>query len=160
MSVLLMECVPLKTSAVLTVKASTCSTRCNSVKPYESIIKNETETAEIISNEDLLVIERICASEARGESFEGIAAVAQTIKDRADLWGLSYIEAATAEGQYAAPYKGEINENVESATKAVFLQGYRVFEKPTTHFHNSKETPYWATGKEYRGQIDNHKFYY
>ncbi len=105
------------------------------------------------------LIERVVAAEARGEEYIGMVAVAQTIKDRGDLWGMTYTEVVKAPNQYAPPYKGNVSEEVKQAVSDVFDNGYRAFEEPITHFHSGSE-PYWASEKVNRGTIGRHKFYY
>lgn len=117
----------------------------------------EVVTVAEIEERDL--VERVVAAEARGESYEGMVAVAQTIKDRGDYWGMTYSEVVTAPNQYAAPYSGEISETVKKAVSDVFDHGARAFEEPTTHFHNLSVSPYWAENKTCRGQRGNHVFY-
>lgn len=105
------------------------------------------------------LIERVVAAEARGESYEGMIAVAQTIKDRGDCWNLSYTDVVMAPAQYADPYQGEVSAEVKQAVADVFDNGARAYEEPTTHFHNSTVHPEWADVKTCRGQIGNHYFY-
>lgn len=112
-----------------------------------------------VKSEERELIERVVSAEARGESYEGIIAVAQTIKDRGDYWCISYTDVVNAPNQYASAYEGEVPEIVEKAVADVFDNGVRAFEEPTTHFHNSTVSPNWASAKTYRGQIGNHYFY-
>lgn len=105
------------------------------------------------------LIERVVAAEARGESYEGMLAVAQTIKDRGDLWGMSYTEVVTAPAQFANPYQGEVSAEVKQAVADVFDNGARAFEEPVTHFHNGTVSPSWANAHTFRGQIGSHYFY-
>lgn len=124
------------------------------------IYEDEAEEAEAVI-EGLDTIERIVMAEARGEGFEGMAAVAQTIKDRGDLWGISYIEAATAPGQYAEPFDGAVSAECRRACRSVFFEGLRVIEEPTTHFYayEQMDAPYWTAGAACRGTIGGHRFY-
>ena len=112
-----------------------------------------------LSDEERDLAERVTAAEARGETLEGMMAVALTILDRSELWNLSITEVLTAPGQYADPYQGEISDSVRLAVANVFDNGIRVFEDPITHFF-SGDKPYWADEKVNRGSIGCHEFYY
>lgn len=120
--------------------------------------KKEAKTPVSFNKE---LIERVVAAEARGDTFNGIMAVAQTIKDRGDLWNMSYEDIVLQEGQYASPYQGEISEEVKLAVSLVFEQGIRVSQEPMTHFF-AGETPYWANNKVSRGSCGSiaHTFMY
>lgn len=113
----------------------------------------------LLPDEERALIEKVVAAEARGESLEGMVAVAQTIKDRGDLWGMSYTEVVTAPCQFAAPYEGEISPEVAEAVSLVFDYGCRAYEEPVTHFF-SGAAPYWVADKVCRGQIGGHQFWY
>ena len=112
-----------------------------------------------LTDEERNFVERVTAAEARGETLEGMMAVALTILDRSELWNLSITEVLTAPGQYADPYQGEISDSVRLAVANVFDNGIRVFEDPITHFF-SGDKPYWADEKVNRGSIGCHEFYY
>lgn len=111
-----------------------------------------------IENREL--VERVVAAEARGESLEGMMAVAQTIRDRAEYWQMTPKEVVTAPSQYASPYEGEISESVKTAVSNVFDNGVSIMQEPTTHFHANYVNPYWTSDKACRGSIGAHKFYY
>ena len=113
----------------------------------------------MLTSEERDLVERIVASEARGEPIEGIMAVAQCIRDRSQLWGMTVTEVCLAPGQFAAPYQGEISPEVVQAVWAVFDLGISVFKIPTTHFHADYVSPYWAANKVSRGNIGAHLFY-
>ena len=125
-----------------------------------SLTDNEIES-NIINRE---LIWGVVAAEARGDTLDGMIAVAQTIKDRGDLWGMSYEEVVLAKGQYAEPYLGTISDEVKLAVELVFDCGYRVSDKPITHFHSCgiDNEPYWAENKICRGTLNSkaHLFYY
>lgn len=123
----------------------------------EEVVEDNKKNA-VISDRDL--IERVIAAEARGDTFRGIMAVAQTIKDRGDLWNMTYEEVVTAPGQFAEPYQGEISDNVKCAVELVFDEGVRVTEEPITHFHATYVAPSWTADKVSRGTIGAHRFYY
>ena len=113
----------------------------------------------MLTSEERDLVERIVASEARGESLEGMMAVAQCIRDRSQLWGMTVTEVCLAPGQFAAPYQGEISPEVVQAVWAVFDLGMSVLEIPTTHFHADYVSPYWTADKVSRGSIGAHIFY-
>ena len=113
----------------------------------------------MLTSEERDLVERIVASEARGEPIEGIMAVAQCIRDRSQLWGMTVTEVCLAPGQFAAPYQGEISPEVVQAVWAVFDEGMSVLEIPTTHFHADYVSPYWTADKVSRGSIGAHLFY-
>lgn len=115
----------------------------------------------LLTAEDRDLIERVVAAEARGESMEGMAAVAQSIRDRAGVWRMSYADVANQPNQYADPYQGEISQDVKKAVEAVFDNNYRVFgdELILYFFNPDKAAPEWAADVNYLGTIGNHNFY-
>lgn len=102
---------------------------------------------------------RVVAAEARGEGLQGMMAVSQVIYDRATLWNMTPTEVVTAPDQFAAPYQGELTDDIYLAVANVFDGGLRVIEEPVTHFYSGPE-PYWASSKENRGSIGRHEFMY
>ena len=112
-----------------------------------------------LTREERDLVERIVAAEARGEPIEGIMAVAQCIRDRSQLWGMTVTDVCLAPGQFADPYQGEISPEVVQAVWAVFVEGMSVLEIPTTHFHADYVSPYWTADKVSRGSIGSHRFY-
>ena len=113
----------------------------------------------MLTSEERDLVERIVASEARGEPIEGMMAVAQVIRDRSQLWKMTVTEVCLAPGQFAAPYQGEISPEVVQAVWAVFDEGMSVFDEPVTHFHADYVSPYWTADKVSRGSIGAHLFY-
>lgn len=112
-----------------------------------------------LSAEDYDLICAVVAAEARGEGYEGQLAVAQVIRDRAVLWGMSPAAVVSASGQFAAPYQGEIGPDVMAAVNDCLVLGYSAFDEAVTHFHEASITPYWVEDKQLVGVISNHKFY-
>lgn len=128
--------------------------------PQESVIAPESgETLVSLGEEDYDLICRVVAAEARGEGHEGQLAVAQVIRDRARLWGMTPAEVVMAPGQFAAPYQGEIGAETRMAVNDCLIQGESAFDQPVTHFAEISITPYWAEEKEVAGVIGNHRFY-
>lgn len=146
--------VPIKTYAEVVTLNNTIKT-----PPPSETVTHTTSCASLTDAERHLV-EGIVMAEARGESLEGMMAVAQVIKDRSDLWGKSVTATCTAPNQFAKPYKGEPSESVKTAVENVFENNMRVFEEPCTHFHANYVNPYWTSSKVSRGEIGSHKFYY
>lgn len=112
-----------------------------------------------LSGEELDIVCRITMSEARGEPYQGMMAVAQVIRDRSLSWGKTVKEVALAPNQFASLYRGEITDECIMAVNAVFEEGESILEYPTTHFHADYVNPYWAKEKVNRGTISRHKFY-
>ena len=133
------------------------------VQYMREIAEWEAEIADLskfnLTDEERTLIEQIVASEARGESIEGMMAVAQVIRDRSTEWGMSITDVVMAPGQFASPYNGEISPEVVQAVWAVFDEGMSVLEVPTTHFHADYVSPCWAADKVSRGSIGAHLFY-
>lgn len=111
-----------------------------------------------LTQEEREIIERVVATEARGETLKGQMAVANVIKDRAELWNMTPTEVVTAKGQFAELFQGEISEDTKLAVAIIFDKGIRVFEKPVTHF--ASNNPWWAESKTVIGSIGVHTFYY
>jgi spore germination cell wall hydrolase CwlJ-like protein len=109
--------------------------------------------------EEIGLLERVVAAEARGEPQEGQMAVCEAILNRAMLWDMTVGEVLAAPHQFAAPYSGDITDSVKAAVQAG-TAGHRIFERPVTHFHSAGVTPYWAASHEFAGQIGNHRFYF
>ncbi len=116
-------------------------------------------TSHKLSDEDRDLIERVVAAEARSQSYEGMVGVAQVIRERAECWGFTAREVVTAKNQFAAPFRGEVSDEIKAAVSAVFDDGARVFAENTTHFHATYVNPWWNKCKTYRGTIDAHLFW-
>ncbi|WP_130861461.1 cell wall hydrolase [Bacilliculturomica massiliensis] len=129
--------------------------------PVATVLLDETspDPAVDLTAEDYELICRVVAAEARGESYGGQLAVAQCIRDRARLWGLTPAEVVTAPGQFAEPYQGEIGPETMAAVNDCLIDGASALDRPVTHFAEVSISPYWAANKEVAGVIGNHKFY-
>jgi hypothetical protein len=132
--------------------------KLNEISVAVELEKPEPTVTYQLTPEERDLVERVVASESRGEDLQGQMAVAQTILDRAELWNMTVAEVVQAPGQYASPYQGEISDSIHLAVANVFDGGVRVFQEPTTHF--AKGTPYWAEGKINRGNVGRHTFWY
>ena len=104
------------------------------------------------------MIERVVAAEARGESFEGQAAVAEVIYNRCINRCLSVEEVIWADKQFAYPYGGEISQDTKEAVAAVF--DYELLNLDgAEYFHADYVTPYWAADMQEVCHIGGHIFY-
>ena len=104
------------------------------------------------------MIERVVAAEARGESFEGQAAVAEVIYNRCINRGQSVEQVIWADKQFAHPYGGEISQDTKEAVAAVF--DYELLSLDgAEYFHADYVTPSWADDFEEVCRIGNHIFY-
>jgi len=136
----------------------------NEIRTLENDLKQAEEKEPInenayeLTSEERDLIERVVAAEARGETLKGQMAVANVIKDRAELWNMTPEEVVTAKGQFAEPFQGEISEDTKLAVVIVFDKGIRVFKDHVTHF--ASNNPWWAEYKTVRGSIGVHTFYY
>lgn len=121
------------------------------------------ETGHILelTAEERVLVERVVAAEARGESLMGQMAVAQVIRDRCLLGDLQVTEVVYAKDQFAQPYDGEISSTTEAAVGFVFEGGHNVFEGPVTHFyaHDLIDAPDWTNEITFVGEIGGHSFY-
>jgi len=129
------------------------------VQTTQDGIKQPENACYFINDSEREIIERVVSAESKGESYEGKMAVAQTILDRCVAWDMTPVEVVTADSQYADMNNGGISEDTKNAVREVFDYGYRVFDDYTTHFYSGVE-PYWASSKESRGIIGNHRFMY
>lgn len=112
----------------------------------------------ILSDAEREMIERVVAAEARGESFEGQAAVAEVIYNRCINRGQSVEQVIWADKQFAYPYGGEISQDTKEAVAAVF--DYELLNLDgAEYFHADYVTPYWAEDMEEVCRIGGHIFY-
>lgn len=104
------------------------------------------------------MIERVVAAEARGESFEGQAAVAEVIYNRCVNRGQSVEQVIWADKQFAYPYGGDISQDTKEAVAAVF--DYEILSLGgAEYFHADYVTPSWAQNMQEVCRIGNHIFY-
>lgn len=104
------------------------------------------------------MVERVVAAEARGESFEGQAAVAEVIYNRCVNRGQSVEQVIWADKQFAHPYGGEISQDTKEAVAAVF--DYELLSLDgAEYFHADYVLPSWAEDMEEVCRIGNHIFY-
>lgn len=111
-----------------------------------------------LSDAEREMIERVVAAEARGESFEGQAAVAEVIYNRCINRGQSVEQVIWADKQFAYPYGGEISQDTKEAVAAVF--DYELLSLDgAEYFHADYVTPSWAEDFEEVCRIGGHIFY-
>ena len=104
------------------------------------------------------MVERVVVAEARGESFEGQAAVAEVIYNRCINRGQSVEQVIWADKQFAYPYGGEISQDTKEAVAAVF--DYELLSLDgAEYFHADYVLPSWAEDMEEVCRIGNHIFY-
>lgn len=104
------------------------------------------------------MIERVVAAEARGESFEGQAAVAEVIYNRCMNRGQSVEQVIWADKQFAYPYGGEISQDTKEAVAAVF--DYELLSLDgAEYFHADYVLPSWAADMQEVCRIGRHIFY-
>lgn len=121
--------------------------------------KNETE---YVIDYDYEYVLRVVAAECRGEPLDGIMAVAQVIRERADTKGKTPEEIVKEKLQFAAPTSMEnVNANVLEACRRVLLEGESVTDKPIKYFYSTKNGFVSATHekKTYVMTIGYHKFF-
>ena len=104
------------------------------------------------------MVERVVAAEARGESFEGQAAVAEVIYNRCINRGQSVEQVICADKRFAYPYGGEISQDTKEAVAAVF--DYELLNLDgAEYFHADYVTPSWAADMQEVCRIGGHIFY-
>lgn len=124
-------------------------------------MKDTLDRVLTLSSAEVDKLQAVVMSETRGSSLQDAMAVTQTILDRSTQWNKSGSDVMSASGQYAKPYEGAVNDTVRMAFKLIYIDGYRVFQDPTTHFYNEKIcSPEWAKAKVLRGVIRNHAYYF
>lgn len=114
-----------------------------------------------LTDEERQLVIGVVAAEARGESLEGMMAVAQSIRDRVITRSQSVTEVCLAPYQYAEPYNGEVPDHLVDAVMFVFDKGHSPMEYPTTHFyqHEMIAAPDWTYNLTCRGAVGAHTFF-
>lgn len=128
-------------------------------KMFFAAVDHDAEVGKmILTAEEREMIERVVAAEARGESFEGQAAVAEVIYNRCINRGQSVEEVIWADKQFAYPYGWEISQDTKEAVAAVF--DYELLSLDgAEYFHADYVTPSWAADMQEVCRIGNHIFY-
>lgn len=105
---------------------------------------------------------RVVGSEARGEPFEGIMAVAQCIADTAERTGMTPEEVVRQPGQYAPPMAEYIFDGCDTVNEAcllVFACGERVVDDNIEFFKTVACKSAWHDSLRYVTTIGNHQFF-
>lgn len=115
------------------------------------------------------LIMRLVVAEAGNQGYDGMRAVAQVIYDRrynsAYDFGETFEEIIYADGQFCAPYAGDIEPwmpTVAEACEAVFYDGEYVFNEPVHYFYRedmiSQSNSNWFETKKFVGVLGAHTF--
>jgi N-acetylmuramoyl-L-alanine amidase len=118
------------------------------------------------------VVAAVLIAEARGEGEKGMMAVAEVIRRRADLKGvtmLSVIEPGTFTSLNGTDRDALLEKyHKHPSFKAALRIARRAYNRPeslgnltrgATHFAHKKMTPWWARGENPVVTIGNHTFY-
>ncbi len=115
------------------------------------------------------LIMRLVVAEAGNQGYDGMRAVAQVIYDRRYNsiydFGETFEEIIYADGQFCAPYAGDIEPwmpTVAEACEAVFYNGEHVFDEPVHYFYRddkiSQSNRNWFETKKFVGVLGAHTF--
>lgn len=115
------------------------------------------------------LIMRLVVAEAGNQGYDGMRAVAQVIYDRRYNstydFGETFEEIIYADGQFCAPYSGDIGPwmpTVAEACEAVFYNGEHVFDEPVHYFYRedliSQSNRSWFETKKFVGVLGAHTF--
>lgn len=128
------------------------------VKPYTDAEQSNAGVRIVLDDMERDMVERVVAAEARGESFEGQAAVAEVIYNRCMNRGQSVEQVIWADKQFAYPYGGEISGETKEAVAAIFDYGLLNLDG-AEYFHADRMIPYWAKDMQEVCHIGGHIFY-
>jgi len=118
------------------------------------------------------VVAAVLLAEARGEGETGMVAVAEVIRRRADLKGISPLSVVKP-GAFSS-LNGKTHDQIvrQFEHHPMFPQALRIartlynepeklrnITKGATHFTHKAETPYWAVNQTPVAVIGNHAFY-
>lgn len=132
---------------------------------YEALMWSRAEEAS--ASMDLIM--HLVVAEAGNQGYDGMRAVAQVIYDRRYNstydFGETFEEIIYADGQFCAPYAGDIEPwmpTVAEACWSVFYAGDFVFDEPVHYFYRddkiSQRNREWFETKKYVGVIGAHTF--
>ena len=153
------DVVQLEEEAVIYDKPAT------SYASYEALQQARAEEA--AASMDLIM--RLVVAEAGNQGYDGMRAVAQVIYDRRYNstydFGETFEEIIYADGQFCAPYAGDIEPwmpTVAEACEAVFYDGECVFNEPVHYFYRedmiSQSNRNWFETKKFVGVLGAHTF--
>lgn len=120
-----------------------------------------------VSWADQTIIETLIL-EARGEGIEGMVAVGEVIRTRAEERGLSYRAVCLQRKQFSCWNDRQSALNtLKTQNKAIFRLAAKAWEASessnlthkSNHYHNLRVKPYWIRGKKPVAQVKNHLFY-
>lgn len=127
----------------------------------------QARAEEAVASMDLIM--RLVVAEAGNQGYDGMRAVAQVIYDRRYNstydFGETFEEIIYADGQFCAPYAGDIEPwmpTVAEACEAVFYDGECVFNEPVHYFYRddmiSQSSRNWFETKKFVGVLGAHTF--
>lgn len=127
----------------------------------------QARAEEAAASMDLIM--RLVVAEAGNQGYDGMRAVAQVIYDRRYNstydFGETFEEIIYADGQFCAPYAGDIEPwmpTVAEACEAVFYDGEYVFNEPVHYFYRddmiSQSSRNWFETKKFVGVLGAHTF--
>ena len=119
------------------------------------------------------VVAAVLMAEAWGEGTEGMTAVAEVIRRRADEWGMSPLAVVKRVKHFSCLNRTRPETLLRKfyrkpdfvlaleIAKTVYNtpQNLPGFSRGATHFHDHSKTPYWATGELPVAVIGNLSFY-
>lgn len=106
-----------------------------------------------VTEEEYLLLVRVCMSEAGNQTFEGKVAVLETVLNRVSMGYGTIAEIIYAKGQYSTRYNGEPTEECYKAVDYV-LNNERMYDSLMIYFRTSY---YHSFGKPYM-KLGSHYF--
>lgn len=113
-----------------------------------------------MTTEELEVVKRVVAAEARGESYLGQMAVAQCIRETAEVTGKTPYEVVMEPNQYASPY-GSYTDSVSDAVWAVLYNDERAVAEDIRFFYAPRRvySKWHEENLEFVCEIGGHRFF-
>lgn len=138
----------------------------NSISKSDSGFEIENSNSTIDFDYDFDYVVRVVGAEARGESWEGVMAVVQTIANRAEIKGITPEEVVKEKvggvRQYAAPMPSSDFDNGDTVGEIcllVLLYGEKIVDENITHFCTSQANSWHSENLEFVCKIGNLEFY-
>lgn len=119
--------------------------------------EDKSKIEDELTNEELEIVSGILVAES-GHDFEGMMAVAETIKNRSELWNKSIKEICLAPYQFAKAK--EPTEDSIAATKIIFNEERKIFKEKVLFFHADWANPYWSNEFNKVKNVGGNIFYY
>ena len=107
-------------------------------------------------------VAKVVAAEAGNKSLKGQMAVAQTIRERADAWHMTYDEVVNQKNQYTTPNPNlPVTKTTVEACERVFDNEESVCAQPIKWFYSTAGGFYsdFHESKDYVMTVGNHKFF-